>query len=177
MDMETALKNKLESDWDADFSEGGSTVWSNVHKHEDGYFSMGALDIVEGDRDTEIRVYRAFPVGGSIQVSVDVDISGRDFSSSDRSSFDYDNGERGDFQEWRDAVSREVGGDVVLVWANDEAPFFSFVARTVRVGGDERVVCGQCRMTPEGIVTRLDLDKSMEPMVSKPARARGMSMA
>jgi hypothetical protein len=176
MNIEDAFKAKLAKEWDADFSDGGTTVWHNVHKHDDGYASMGALDIVEGDRDTEIRVYRVFQLGDGVAVSLDVDITGREFSSDDRSDFKYDNGEAGDVDEWRAAISREVGGDVVLVWANDESPLFSFVARTIRVGGEERVICGQCSLTPVGIETRVDMDRPMSPMVQKAAPSRRMSM-
>lgn len=115
-------------------------------------------------------------MGDGVAVSLDVDITGREFSSEDRADFDYDNGQAGDVDEWRTAISRQVGGDVVIVWANDESPLFSFVARTVRVGGEERVICGQCTPTPDGIETRVDLDRPMAPIVQKAAPSRRMAM-
>ena len=173
MDIENALRDKLAQEWDVDFSDGGGTPWSNIHDFGDGYMSMSAVQLTEGDFGTDIRVYRAFPTGGTVQVSVDLEMSAKKFADPNRESFAYDNGERGDFAEWRNAISSEVGGDVVIVWGNDEAPFFSFVARTVKIGTAERVICGQCENTPSGVTVQVDLDRPLQEFVStapKPAQ-------
>lgn len=176
MSIEDLIRSKLSTDWDVDFSDPETTPWVNVHRHEDGYASVQVLEVTPGDRDVAVRVYRAFPMGGDVAVSVDVEISGRAFAAADRTSFDYDNGERGDFSEWKEAIAQEAGGDVVLVWCGDEEPFFSFVGRTVRVGGNERVICGECVRTPNGIEARVNFDKSMERLIPETRRTVGMGM-
>lgn len=176
MDIESAMRDKLTEDWDVDFSDSATTPWSNVHSH-DGCMSMFAMQLSEGHRGPDIRVYRAFPMGDGVAVSVDLDINAKAFSAKDRSTFVYDNGERGDFSEWRDAIKDETGGDVVLVWANDDDPLLSFVARTVNVGGEERVICGQCEKTPAGINVQIDLDQPTAEFIAPPVKSTAPTYA
>ena len=181
MDQETKLRAALE-DWGVDLSDTGKTLWTNIHDN-DGYQSMFAFEDT-GDRERPelsrhptIRVYRAFPLGDGVAVSVDVEISAVTFATSDRSELPYDSGERGDFEEWREAIKAELGGDFVFVWANEDEPLFSFVGRTVKVGGAERVVCGQCERTAQGIKVEVDFDRPMDEALVRPAPARGRAFA
>lgn len=163
MDTENLLRSKLE-EWGV---TPENTLWSNFHSHDDGYVTMYALEA----REKSFRVYRAFPTDGVAQVSVDVDATAKALFAADRTQLPYDAGERGNFEKWRKPILDELGGDVVLIWADNDDPFFSFVGRTVRVGGDERVVCGQCTETPNGIKVEVDFDRPVSEVLQPPPNA------
>jgi hypothetical protein len=178
MDTETLLRSKLE-DWGVDVADTERTLWSNIHAFDDGFMSLCALD-VDNSHERLFRIYRVFPVGNQAHLSVDVEISATRFGAADRNTLPFDNGERGDFTEWREAIRDELAGDFVFVWADEGEPYLSFVGRTVRVGGEERVVCGQCERKDGVISVQVDFDRSMAEVLSpaaKPAPTRGLSFA
>lgn len=175
MDTETLLRAKLE-EW-TDVSDPERALWSSITAYPDGFMSLYALE-VEDSRDRTLRVFRVFPGGNQAHLSVDVEISAKAFSTADRGTLPFDNGERGDFSEWRDAIKTELGGDFVFVWADEGEPYLSFVGRTVLVGGDERVVCGQCERTENGIKVEVDFDRPMAEIVNPaPKSAQGKKFA
>lgn len=169
MDTETLLRSKLE-EWGVDTSDAEKTLWSNIQSYPDGFMNLYALEVADAPRDRNFRVYRVFPGGNQAHLSVDVEITGKAFATTNRETLPFDNGERGDFSEWREAIKAEVGGDFVFVWADEGEPYLSFVGRTVRVGGEERVVCGQCERTDNGIKVEVDFDKSLSAVLNPTPR-------
>jgi hypothetical protein len=155
------LKAELTQNWDVDFDDEAKTIWTNAHQHVDGYASVHALTVEDHAFDGAFRVYRSFPLGGGVGTSVDLDVSAEQLASNDRTTFVFDSGERGDVSDWKTAIRDEVCGDIVLAWFNDDAPYFSFVGRTVKVGSAERVVCGQCERTDAGIAVRIEFDRPL----------------
>ncbi|MDW9478646.1 hypothetical protein GOB57_08005 [Sinorhizobium meliloti] len=176
MDTETLLRTKLE-EWIVDVSDPDTTLWSSIQAYPDGFMNLYALE--KTDQDT-FRVYRVFPGGNQAHLSVDVELSVKAFATSKRTELKFDNGERGDFSEWRDAIKNELGGDFAFVWADEGEPYLSFVGRTIRLDTGERIVCGQCERTENGIKVEVDFDRPMEEIVNpapKAAQANKLSFA
>ncbi|MBY3433023.1 hypothetical protein HFN89_02365 [Rhizobium laguerreae] len=170
MDTETLLRTKLE-EWNVDLSNADRTLWSSVQAYNDGYMNMYALDV---DEDRTFRIYRVFPGGDQAHLSVDLEISSKALATAKRGDLKFDNGERGDFTEWRNAIKDELGGDFAFVWANEGEPYLSFVGRTVRLDTGERLVCGQCERIDKGIKVTVDFDRELGQVISpspKPATA------
>jgi hypothetical protein len=165
MDTEALLRTKLE-DWGVDTSDAERTLWSSIQSYADGFMNLYALEVCDAPRDRTFKVYRVFPGGEQAHLSVDVEITGKAFATSDRDTLAFDNGERGDFSEWREAIKAELGGDFVFVWADEGEPYLSFVGRTVRVGSEERLVCGQCERTDSGIKVEVDFDRPLAAVLN-----------
>ncbi|MCV9963926.1 hypothetical protein OIU34_18780 [Pararhizobium sp. BT-229] len=177
MDTETLLRAKLE-EWGVDTSDPEKTLWSSIQAYPDGFMNLYALEVEDAPRDRNFRVYRLFPGGNQAHLSVDLEIPGKTFATADRDRLPFDNGERGDFSEFRDAIKAELGGDFVFVWADEGEPYLSFVGRTVRVGGEERVVCGQCERTDNGIKVEVDFDRPLSAVLNPaPRRAQAKPAA
>jgi hypothetical protein len=162
MDTETLLKAKLE-EWDVDLSDADQTIWSSIQSYEDGYMTLHALAV---DEDRNFRVYRVFPIGDKAELSVDLELSAKTIAASKRDELKFDNGERGDFSDWRKAIKDELGGDFAFVWADEGAPFLSFVGRTIRLDTGERLVCGQCELTENGIKVTVDFDRELTQVIT-----------
>jgi hypothetical protein len=168
MDTETLLRAKL-GEW-TDVSDPELALWSSVTTFTDGGMNLYALEVEDTPART-FKVFRVFSIGDTAHLSVDVEISAKTFSTADRSKLPYDNGDRADFSEWRDSIKAELGGDFVFIWADEAEPYLSFVGRTVLVGGDERVVCGQCERTENGINVEVDFDRPMSEIVNPAPKA------
>jgi hypothetical protein len=173
MDTEALLKAKLE-EWDVDLSDADQTIWSSIQSYEDGYMALHALAV---DEDRNFRVYRVFPVGNKAELSVDIDMSAKAITTSKRDELKFDNGERGDFSEWRKAIKDELGGDFAFVWADEGEPFLSFVGRTIRLDTGERLVCGQCERTENGIKVTVDFDRELTWVITPAPKPSTVSHA
>jgi hypothetical protein len=156
-----AMRAKLTTDWDVDFDDPARVVWTNVQTFDDGYEQLHAAVVSPDefdDRGVNIRVYRVFTVNGEPMVSCDLDMGGDAFAAR-TPDFERD---MDDLDGWREAIRAEIGGDLVFAWVDENEPLFSFVARTVRVGGDERVVMGMCTRSSDGTVsTTIDVDRPL----------------
>jgi hypothetical protein len=172
MDTETLLKAKLE-EWDVDLSDADRTIWSSIQSYEDGYMTLHALAVEK----RTFRVYRVFPIGDKAELSVDVELSAKALATSKREELVFDNGERGDFSEWRKAIKDELGGDFAFVWADEGEPLLSFVGRTIRLDTGERLVCGQCERTENGIKVTVDFDRDLAQVVNPGPRPVTASQA
>lgn len=168
MDTETLLRAKLE-EW-TDVSDPERALWSSITAYPDGFMNLYALE-VDDSRDRTFRVFRVFPGGNQAHLSVDVELSAKALAASKRTELKFDNGERGDFTEWRDAIKNELGGDFAFVWADEGEPYLSFVGKTIRLDTGERLVCGQCERTENGIKVEVDFDRPMAEIVNPAPKA------
>lgn len=173
------LRQVLSADWNVDFNDRENTLWEHVAGFsDDGY---GQIHVLSVDRNAKFgdtfRVYRAFSsVGGRTNVSVDLEMSSSELADTVFDNFAFDNGERGDVEFWRDALARDLGGDVRFLWHHADSADFDFVARTVRVGGDERVVSGSCRISGPQVSVSVDMDVPLD-MLAQPVASPRKSAA
>jgi hypothetical protein len=179
--MTERLREKLKDEWGVDFADPASVLWQNVQSFDGGAYEVLNVLALQGDT---VRMYRAFPIAGrppKSYVSVDLISSAEDFAAGESGAFL----SRDDSDEtihdpaaddpiglFKSAVRDEVDGHCVFGWTHHSHPLFSFLARTVQVGGDARVIAGSAEVSADGRrKVTVEFDRPASALFDAPAVA------
>ena len=150
------IKEFLADKWSVDFSNPDQTLWT----HEDDAGEVYVFQVTPTPRhnSVDVRIIRSFMVGPERHVSVDIDVSGEVLEGLDLKHLAYNDGSRGNVENWRDAIREEVGGDVQFIWHNVLESDCAFIAKTVKVGTPERYIAGTSKIVENRYVTDVQFD-------------------
>jgi hypothetical protein len=159
-----SIKEFLADKWSVDFSNSDQTLWSHEDDAGEAYvFQVTPAALHNG---VDVKIIRSFMLGPERHASVDIDVSGEVLESLDLKHLAYNDGSRGNVENWRDAISAEVGGDVQFIWHNVFEGDCAFIAKTVKVGTPERYIAGTSKIVENRYVTDVQFDEPVSEVLA-----------
>lgn len=160
MNAETQLTAAL-TEAGVDFLDDGKTLWTHVQSDEDGYVSIVVLERFTDDPlDPAFRISRAYLHNGKAFVQAEGELSGVGLAEID------DQFGESIPSDLRMAVDAEVGGQLSFVWTDTHGDGISFIGRVESEDNLDRLLCGQCKPIPSGIIVKIGLDRPIAELLT-----------